>query len=68
LVELGGRSNLNRVLDRVLNLMKGRLNEHDLTPLASDGVMPRCCNAAQQLGNRRHGAAAERAEVTVLAL
>jgi hypothetical protein len=41
LVELGGRSNLNPVLDRVYALMKGRLNDHDLVPLPSDGVTPR---------------------------
>jgi hypothetical protein len=51
LVELGGRSNLNPVLDRVYALMKGRLNEYDLTPLASDGVTPRWRNTAQWARN-----------------
>jgi restriction system protein len=51
LVELGGRSNLNPVLDRVYALMKGRLNDYDLTPLASDGVTPRWRNTAQWARN-----------------
>jgi restriction system protein len=51
LVELDGRSNLNPVLDRVYALMKGRLNEYDLTPLASDGVTPRWRNTAQWARN-----------------
>jgi len=51
LVELGGRSNLNPVLARVYALMKGQLNEHDLAPLASDGVTPRWRNTAQWARN-----------------
>jgi restriction system protein len=47
LVELGGRSDLKPVLDRVYEIMKGQLNEHDLAPLASDGLTPRWRNTAQ---------------------
>jgi restriction system protein len=51
LVELGGRSNLNPVLDRVYALMKGRLNEHDLTPIASNAAMPRWRCTAEWMRN-----------------
>jgi hypothetical protein len=47
LVELGGRSDLQPVLDRVYEIMKGQLNEHDLALLPSDGVTPRWRNTAQ---------------------
>jgi len=46
-----GRSNLNPVLDRVYAIMKGRLNDYDLTLLASDGVTPRRRNTAQWARN-----------------
>jgi hypothetical protein len=51
LVDLGGRSELNAVLERVHALMQARLNEHDLAPLASDGLTPRWRNTAQWARN-----------------
>ncbi len=51
LVDLGGRSELNPVLDRVYEMMKGRFNEYDLAPLASDGITPRWRNTAQWARN-----------------
>ena len=51
LVDLGGRSKLHPVLERVHEIMKGQLNEHDLAPLASDGVTPRWRNTAQWARN-----------------
>jgi len=50
LVELGGRSDLHPVLDRVYELVKDRLNEHDLAPLADD-ITPRWRNTAQWARN-----------------
>jgi hypothetical protein len=51
LVDLGGRSKLHPVLDRVYELMKAQLNEHDLAILPSDGVTPRWRNTAQWARN-----------------
>lgn len=51
LVDLGGRSELHRVLECVQEMMKGRLNEHDLAVLPSDGVTPRWRNTAQWARN-----------------
>jgi len=51
LVALGGRSELHPVLDRVHEMMKGQLNEHDLAVLPSDGVTPRWRNTAQWARN-----------------
>jgi len=51
LVALGGRSELHPVLERVHELMKGQLNEHDLAVLPSDGVTPRWRNTAQWARN-----------------
>ena len=51
LVELGGSSELNVVLERVYAKMKGQLNSHDLAPLPSDGVTPRWRNTAQWARN-----------------
>lgn len=51
LVDLGGRSELNPVLERVREIMQGRLNERDLAPLASDGITPRWRNTAQWARN-----------------
>lgn len=45
--ELGGQAPLGEVLDLVFRKMKGRLNEYDLQPLASDPDNPRWRNAAQ---------------------
>ena len=47
LVDLGGSSELHPVLDRVYELMKGRLNDYDHTVLSSDGETPRWRNTAQ---------------------
>lgn len=47
LVELGGRANLNDVLELVHKKMRNQLNEHDHAPLPSDGVTPRWRNTAQ---------------------
>jgi len=51
LVELGGRSELHPVLDRVYETMKGQLNEYDLALLPSDDVTPRWRNTAQWARN-----------------
>ena len=51
LVDLGGRSELHRVLERVHEMMKGQLNEHALALLPSDGVTPRWRNTAQGARN-----------------
>lgn len=47
IVELGGRADLNEVLDLVSQKMRRQLNEHDRAPLPSDGMTPRWRNAAQ---------------------
>jgi hypothetical protein len=49
-VELGGRSDLHPVPDRVYGLVKDRLNEHDLAAL-TDGITPRWRNTAQWARN-----------------
>jgi restriction system protein len=51
LVDLGGRSELHPVLERVHEMMKVQLNEHDLAVLPSDGVTPRWRNTAQWARN-----------------
>lgn len=51
LAELGGRSELHPVLDRVYELMKGRLNEYDHMVLPSDAATPRWRNTAQWARN-----------------
>lgn len=44
---LGGRARMNDVLDRIEELMHGRLSEVDYQPLNSDPEVPRWRNAAQ---------------------
>jgi len=51
LVELGGSGDVATVLDRVYGKMEMQLNEHDRSPLASDGVTPRWRNTAQWARN-----------------
>ena len=51
LADLGGRSELHPVLERVHEMMKVQLNEHDLAVLPSDGVTPRWRNTAQWARN-----------------
>lgn len=48
---LGGRANMNDVLDRVKELMQGTLTEYDYQPLNSDPEVPRWRNAAQWARN-----------------
>ena len=50
LVDLGGNAAIGDVLDRVYEQMKGQLNEHDLSCLAS-GDTPRWRNTAQWARN-----------------
>lgn len=50
LVELGGRAAIGDVLERVYEQMKGQLNDHDLSTLAS-GDTPRWRNTAQWARN-----------------
>ena len=57
LVELGGRSELHPVLDRVYKLMKGRLNDYDHTVLPSDDATPRWRNTAQGARHAARGGA-----------
>jgi hypothetical protein len=51
LVTLGGSGDVNTVLDRVYTRMEAQLNDHDRSPLASDGVTPRWRNTAQWARN-----------------
>lgn len=51
LVELGGSGDVNTVLDRVYSRMAPQLNDHDRSPLASDGVTLRWRNTAQWARN-----------------
>jgi len=48
---LGGRARMNDVLNRVEELMRGRLSEVDYQPLNSDPEVPRWRNAAQWARN-----------------
>ena len=47
LVELGGSSNLQPVIDRVGEIMKDTLNEYDYEPLKSDPGKPKWRNTTQ---------------------
>jgi len=47
LVELGGSGTIGDVLGRVYEIMKARLNEHDLAAMPSDPATPRWRNTAQ---------------------
>lgn len=51
LVEMGGGGPSERVLDRVYEKMKSRLNKYDLLPVPSDGVTPRWRNRAAWVRN-----------------
>ena len=51
LQQLGGSAPMSKVLDRVLQNMKGVLRDVDYEPLASDPDMPRWKNAAQWARN-----------------
>jgi hypothetical protein len=51
LEELGGSAPLAEVLDRVHDMMNGRLRDVDFQPLASDPALPRWRNAAQWARN-----------------
>jgi len=51
LEELGGSAPLAEVLDRVHDVMHGRLRDVDFQPLASDPALPRWRNAAQWARN-----------------
>lgn len=51
LEELGGSAPLAEVLDRVHDMMNGRLCDVDFQPLASDPALPRWRNAAQWARN-----------------
>jgi hypothetical protein len=50
LVELGGQADINRVLERVRQVMADKLNKYDLATL-SDGETPRWRNTAQWARN-----------------
>lgn len=51
LVDLGGSGPIGEVLDRVHDIMNGRLRDVDFQPLASDPALPRWRNAAQWARN-----------------
>jgi len=51
LAELGGAADINKVLERVLQLIKPCLKEVDFDPLNSDPDMPRWRNTAQWARN-----------------
>lgn len=51
LVEMGGSGSIGHVLDRVYEIMKARLNEHDLAAMPSDPATPRWRNTGQWARN-----------------
>jgi len=51
LIELGGSASIAKVLDKVEDKMRGKLNDYDLQPLASDPRSIRWRNTAQWCRN-----------------